>query len=76
MADDEKSARKYLEGLNSSDAPWLKPLSGSKPAARPAAKPSPRPAPRSTADDAMDQVERIAERNRDFAKRTRHLRKD
>jgi len=31
MADDEKSARKYLEGLNSSDAPWLKPLSGSKP---------------------------------------------
>lgn len=78
MADDEKSARKYLEGLNSSDAPWLKPLSGSKPAARPAAKPSPKPAarPKSTADDAADQVERIAKRNRDIAEKTRHLRKN
>lgn len=74
MPNDEKAARKFLEGLNASDAPWLTPLSGSKPAVRPASKPSPKPAPKSTSDDAADQVERIAKRNKDLADRTRHLR--
>lgn len=76
MPNDEKAAKKYLEGLNTSDAPWLTPIGGSKPAARPAAKPSPKPAPRSTGDDAKDQYDELVRRNADIAKRTRHLRRD
>jgi len=76
MADDEKAARKYLDALNASDAPWLQPV-GDRATARPAPEPAPKREPaRTTADDAADQIARIAERNRDIAKRTRHLRKD
>lgn len=74
MADDEKAARKYLQGL-SGDKPWDTPLSShpvSKPSPRPESKPAPKP--RTTGDDAGDQVNRLMDRNKKIADRTRHLR--
>lgn len=75
--DEEKAARKFLEGLKSRERmPWDEPLSGVDPKPRPAAPSAPKPAPkpRSVADDASDQIEKIAKRNKELADRTRHLR--
>lgn len=77
MPNDEKAAKRFLKGLDVS-APWNTPLSGypaRKPEPKPATPPRPKPA-RTTGDDAGDQAEVLAARNRDLAKRTRHLRKD
>lgn len=74
MSDPIKAAREYLKGLSTRERkPWDEPVEDERPASD--ARPSPKPAPQS-GDDIGKQVERIAERNREFAKRTRHLRKD
>lgn len=70
----EAAAREFLEGLKTRKRqPWDDVAEYSRESApAPAAKPSPAPA-RSTADDAMDQAERIAARNRKIAKQTRRV---
>jgi hypothetical protein len=71
-----RSAKAFLEGLNNRPRqPWDE-LHEERTPEPPAPAPPNPPAPRQPADDAMSQAERIAARNRDFAKRTRYLRKD
>lgn len=73
----EDEAREYLKGLESR---WPSVGGGglkAAPVARPTSTPPPPPsARRSPADDAMEQAERLAGRNREIAKRTRHLREN
>ena len=82
MADQhpEDAAREFLRGLSTrKKQPWDdigKGAGGEEPARDPTPTPPAPLPPRSTADDAMSQAERIAQRNRDLAARTRHLRKD
>ena len=79
MANPEDASREFLKGLKARPRqPWDEPMGGAAPARKPAMKPMHKPAakPRTTTDDAMDQAERIATRNRDIAKKTRYLRKD
>jgi len=80
MPNPEDAAKEFLKGLSTRKRqPWDDVAEYSereRKAAAPAAKPTPPPpsAPRQPADDAMEQAERIAARNREIAKRTRHLR--
>jgi hypothetical protein len=81
--EDERAARKFLEGLqNRPRQPWddvadLSKKLDTKPSAAPARKPAP-PArkPRPAANDALGQAARLAERNREVARKTRDLREN
>jgi len=80
MANPEDAAKSFLKGLGARERkPWDTEIrevqrgtssTGTPPMGRTA------PNERKSADDIGSQVERITERNREFAKRTRHLRQD
>ncbi len=75
----EDAAKEFLRGLETRKRqPWddvaeysRREAAGGTPAPPP---PPAAPKPTQPADEAMGQAERIATRNRDIAKRTRHLR--
>lgn len=70
-----KSAKAFLEGLkNRPRQPWDE-LHEEREAPAPPVPPKPRPTSAS-APDPMAQAQRLADRNRDIAKRTRHLREN
>jgi hypothetical protein len=76
MANPEDAAKSFLKGLGARKRmPWDEPMGGDKPAAKPSPKPAAKAAD-SGGDSIDDQVSKITERNREFAKRTRYLRKD
>lgn len=74
------AARAFLEGLkNRPPQPWDDigaAVRGDDPSRQPTPTPPAPLPPSTTSDDAIGQAQRIAERNRDLAKRTRYLRKD
>jgi len=77
VADDEKAARAFLEGLSKRSAPWDRVEDQQHVEARPSQASSSEPAQSAPAPpDALALAQRIAKRNRDFAHATRHLREN